>query len=201
MKDQNKPVKKPSLDERIEAFVQLAKAAEETFTQACIALFEMRQEYPHEELYPKILKRVPFSEHFLDRMCEAAQRRFPAALLLYPSAGATYLQTLPYEKAEQHSKQDLPVVVHNERSFETEYKRFHQLTNREVRQVFDGGRVRPAKEQMSWLKRRRLLRAVSATAPEPFDIVDGCVLFNRDTKMTADEIEVLLRRLRRAQHT
>jgi hypothetical protein len=146
IKDQNRPVKTPTLDERIEAFVQLARTAEQGLMNACLALFELRQDYPAEELYPKIRKRLPVTDAFLDRMCEAAQKKFPAELLLYASPGASYLQTLPYEKGQQHIKEELPVVVPGERGFSTEYKMFHQLKHREVRQVFDGDRPDPPGE-------------------------------------------------------
>jgi hypothetical protein len=198
MKDQIKPIKK-TMEERIEAFVQVAKAAEDSFKQACQMLFEMRQDYPAAELYAKIRQRVPIPESFLDRMCEAAQGRFPARLLLYPSPGATYLQKLSFDKAVQHSEGDLPVVIPDEKGFNTDYKRFHELTVNEVRQVFDGDRVRGAKEQTSWLSRQRLRQAEPAQPPEPFEIVDGYVLFKRDFKMTVDEVELLLGRLRKSQ--
>ncbi len=199
MKNQNKQVTKTTLDKRIEAFVGLVQAAEDSFAKACTMLFELRQDYPAPELYAKIRERLPIAESFLDRMCEAAQKKFPAGLLLYPSPGATYLQTLPYEEAVQHSLGDLPVVKSGEEGFKTEYRRFHQLTKRQVSQVFDGGRVRQAKEQMTWLMRRRLKHATPARPLEPFEIVDDCVLFNRDTKMTVGEIELLLQRLRKPQ--
>ena len=198
MKNKMHPVKKDTLEERIEAFVQLAQAAEERFAQACRALFEMRQDYPAAELYPKIRKRLPIAESFLDRMCEAAQKQFPARLLLYPSPGAAYLQRLPYEKAIQHSADDLPVVIPNEQGFATDYKRFHELTFNEVRQVFDGERVRGAKEQTTWLQRQRLRHAAPAQPSEPFEIVDDYVLFKRDTKLTIAEVELLLGRLRKS---
>ncbi|MGO8930719.1 MAG: hypothetical protein ACLQU3_28000 [Limisphaerales bacterium] len=197
MKIQNRTVKRTSLDERIEAFVQLARTAERGLMNACIALLELRQEYPAEELYPKIRKRLPVTEAFLDRMCEAAQKKFPAELLLYASPGASYLQTLPYEKGQQHIKEELPVVVPDEQGFITEYKMFHQLKHREVRQVFDGDRIRSAQEQTLWLNRQRLRHAAPAKPPQPYEIVDGYVLFTKDTKMTADEVELLLRRLRK----
>lgn len=198
MKDKINPVKKDNLEERIEAFVRMAQAAEDSFAEACRILFEMRQDYPAQELYPQIRKRLPISESFLDRMCEAAQKRFPARLLIYPSPGATYLQRLPYEKAIQHSGDDLPVVIPNEQGFATDYKKFHELTFNEVRQVFDGDRVRGAKEQTTLLQRQRLRHASPAQPPEPFEIVDDYVLFKRDTKLTVNEVELLLGRLRKS---
>ena len=197
MKKQEKPMMKSPLDESIDAFVLLVRAAEDQFAKACLALFELRQNHPVPELYAKIRERLPIADSFLDRMCDAAQKKLPAELLLYPSAAATYLQKLPYDKAVQHSTGTLPVVVSTQNKFDTEYRRFHQLTKREVSQVFDGDRVRQAQEQTNWLTRRRMSHAVPATPLEPYEIVDGCVLFNKDTKMTAVEIEVLLRRLRK----
>lgn len=197
MKDQNKPVKAPTLEERIEAFVRLAQAAEQGLMSACLALWELRRDYPASELYPKIRKRLPITDAFLDHMCEAAQKKFPAELLLYASPGATYLQKLPYEKGLQHIKEELPVVVPDEQGFSTEYKMFHQLKHSEVRQVFEGDCIRSAQEQTLWLNRQRLRLAAPAKPPQPFEIVDGCVLFRKETKMNADEVELLLRRLRK----
>jgi hypothetical protein len=199
MKSQTIITSKPKLDDRIEAFVQLAQAAEEAFGKACMLLLELRQEYSAAELYPKIRKRLLISEAYLDKMCQAAQKRFPARLVRYPSPGAAYLESLSYDKAMQYSGDDLPVVVEVEQGFETHYKKFYELTSRQVRQVFDGETLRNAKDQASWLKRQRLHRAASVKAVEPFEIIDHCVLFTRDTKMTADDIEGLLRRLRKEQ--
>lgn len=160
-----------------------------------------------------VARAVDDDPEFIDKFCDKHQDISPETMvrfeligrkklhpqtLIHDSPGMRRLRRLPFSLQEKYVATPIPVIVKQERGYETLKVDVRNLTPEQALQVFESGGVRSESAQRAWIEDRLASRmAPPVDADRPYRITGRKVVVMQPCTLSARDVALIMADLER----
>jgi hypothetical protein len=176
-------------NDTIERFMELFQKGYEAWVEAGKLVSEQLETDPDfaekvHDAHPEISCDIIYA---FDRL---GRKELYPKLLISDSPGAKRLRRLPYSSQEKYCKEPVPLLIRNEKGWQTLNTSVFNLTPEQAAQIFDGESMRTEAEQRAWVENKATKSLVQID--EPYRVSGRKLIVIQPCQFTAGQLARVL---------